>query len=158
MNIGDIILYHDGIGFFSRSIRKLTKSQYNHIGIYCGDNIIAEAVEKGFVYTNNFNPKEYSGVDVYRLKQTYHFKKDKLKKIVDNYIGTKYGWFDICKLAVYQVTRIQILRTRTKRMICSEAVAQIYYDYGIDLFPEIKNYDYITPEDFAKSTKLIRIK
>lgn len=156
--IGDIVLYHDSNAWFSRMIRKFTKSNYNHVGIYAGDNFIAEALNNGFVYTNKFNPDEYEGVNVYRLKTQPRFNKDKLRSIINKYIGIKYSWFDIFKIALYTITKLKIFRRRTKRMICSEAVAQIYDDYGFDLFPKIKNYDYITPEDIASSNKLIRIK
>jgi len=155
--IGDILLYKDGNSFITRSIRKLTNSKYNHVGIYVGNGLVAEALDDGFVLTSHVDVDNYAGIDVYRIKRSPRFNKDILEGIVYQYLGTPYGFFDILKLAIFQLTRYKLFKGRTKALICSEAVAQVYRDYGFNLFKG-KNLDYITPEDFAKHKKLVMIR
>ena len=153
--IGDIILYKDGKSWTSRTIRKLTNSKYNHAGIYVGNGYILEALIKGVRLTNVTNPDTYKGIDRYRLKSGQTILKSKIMKITTKYLNRPYSKWDIVKIWLYLKTGIMFKR-QTKHLICSETVALVYRDLGLDLFPKV-NLDYVTPEFFAISNKLKKV-
>jgi len=153
--IGDLILYKDGNSWVSRTIKKLTKSEYNHVGIYVGKGYILEALIKGVKLTNVLNPDKYKGIDRYRLKSEINIPHKKIIEVSEKYLGRKYSKYDLVKIWLYIKTGIMFKRA-TKKLICSETVSRVYRDLGYDLFPG-KNLDYVTPEDFVKHRKLRKV-
>lgn len=157
LKIGDILLYKDGNSYIANMIKKETNSIYNHAGLYIGDNFVAQALDNGFTITEDIDVSSYSGIDVYRLKENVTINKKVLQKIVYSMVGTKYGFLDLIKIWVYLHTGRKLFAKRSKALICSEAVALVYHSYGIILFPNVKNLDYVTPEDFAKNKFLYKV-
>ena len=153
--IGDLILYKDGTGWLSKAIRKLTNSQYNHIGIYVGKGYILEALIKGVKLTNVLDPDTYTGIDRYRLKTGLKCTHQRMVRVVEKYLDRPYSVFDLVKIWLRIKTGI-MFKKESRRLICSETVSRVYRDLGHDLFPG-KNLDYITPEDFVKHKKLRKV-
>lgn len=156
MRVGDVVLYHGGNNWISRVIKRVTRSEYSHVGVYVGDGFVAEAQLNGFVYTHKFDPKDYEGVNVYRLKKDKRFKKSVFREVVNNYIGRRYGFLDLIRIFIFTYTGLKTSR-RSKGMICSEAVAQVYRDLGVDLFPG-RNLDFVTPACFGRLKSLKRVR
>jgi len=154
--LGDLILYHGSNKLISKGIKFITRSRYSHVGIYVGDGVIAEALDEGFIKTTNLDLSMATTVDVYRLKEG-QFDQERLNAITELFLGRKYSWFDILKLLIYELTGKQIYKTRTKNLICSEAVMRVYENYGFDLFPN-KLKDYITPQDISLNYKLFCVR
>lgn len=155
LKTGDIILYKDGNCLFSKIIKLVTNSKYNHAGIYLHDGKVAESLTDGFKLINYNNLEQYQGVDFFRFKSKINDTEIK-KQIVKN-LNMGYGFLDLIKILIWKITGKQLFKKNSQKLICSEAVAKCYRDAGFDLFPEIKNLDYITPDDLSKCKKVKEI-
>ena len=173
--VGDIVLFEPR-GFVGYLINVGNLKEYGekgptHIGIICeiaeDHVVVAESRAKGFhkhSYTklemadltqpqNNTVPK----VQIKTLDRAYNVDPKKLNDIITKYIGREYGFLDIFYIMLYLKFGFKMpkrLRTRSKRLICSEAVARVFYelDKTINLEVEFnKPYDYLMPIEFKHS-------
>ena len=154
--IGDILLYREGKSLLTKLIRIVTTSDYNHAGIYLGNGRVAESLAHGFTMRiyDDIEGTLLSGVDLYRYKKKLDSRA--IKRAILNNVGRKYGFLDLLKILIYTFTKKKF-KKESKRLICSEAVALCYRNAGFDLFPKIKNLDYITPSDLANNKLLKKL-
>lgn len=151
LKTGDIIACYANRGLVSRIIGWFTASNYSHLGIIydvwdCGCVIIGE-INGTYTYTVREITYKEGQYDVYRY--IGDIDKQKIQHQVMRLGGTRYSWLDIIKIA------LKLPRQYTpKRLICSEAVAEIYTQAGYDL--EIPFTP--TPEEVVKSKCLYKVK
>lgn len=156
LEVGDVLLYRNGKSLLTRLIRIFTTSDYNHAGIYVGHGVVYEALADGFNRREYGDMKQHllNGVDVYRMRKKIDQKA--IKRAIIACAGIKYGYVDLLKFLIYILTGKRFNKS-SARLICSEAIAKVYRTSGYDLFPSIKNLDYISPSDLANNKKLQKI-
>lgn len=157
LKVGDIILYKSGKSFIAKIIKIVTTSPYHHAAIYVGNGKVAESLAKGFVIKQRNKDwlKNENLNHVFRPRNKKLYPRS-VKRNVLKYLGRGYGFLDLVEILVYKLSGYRVFKSRSKRLICSEAVAQIYLDLGIDLVPG-KNLDLVTPADISQSQELERV-
>lgn len=171
LKIGTIVFFY-GDTFYSKVINKANVKYYGvagptHTGIITSNDndklIIAEALDDGFI-ENSYSEKDLISLAI-RKENTIEFGVPQVKvhskllrAVVGKYLGSGYGWFDI--LAIYLYFKFgfkfpNFMRTRAKKLICTEACARVLYDISkkkIDIAKEFnKNFDLLTPMDIYLS-------
>jgi len=156
MNV-KIIFFNWG-SFYGKLIRFATKSNWSHVGIIGNEDTenytVYEALDNGLV-KNSYNKKDISDLIKKNKVLIRTIKVDKdcnLSKCCDKYIGKPYDWLTIFNIGFYFVFRRYALKYKGPRyLICSEFVARVLYDLGLNLSKILnKPYDYITPADIEK--------
>lgn len=157
LKIGDVILYKSGTSFVAKMIKLVTKSPYHHAAIYIGRGRVAESLEEGFVIRTHGEEwlKNETANHVFRPRNK-RLSQKAVKLAVARYLGRPYGFMDLLEILVYKLSGLRIFKKRSKRLICSEAVAQVYKDLGIELVPG-KNLDLVSPADISQSRNIKRI-
>lgn len=163
LKVGDVVFrsynrykegaFKDIFSFINFMISKFTASRMTHVGIIVdihNDNyIIAQSNEDGFDFdptgVASFNKKVRMGS--WRVLRIPRLKTNNIKQMAEGLIGTPYGFFDIFKFVVWNITGKKLFKASEKRMICSESIARILYSCGIDVRGENKNFkfDYVSP-------------
>jgi len=160
---GDLILVKHR-SLLGRLIRKITKSNFNHVGIFIDDDRVIEAKFSGVVVTpfatlQRAKRRDILDFEVYRIKNV---KKEQIEIMV-NFIGSQVGrkydfvqFFSLGLMLLFHITRrVEPIDIR-RRWICSELVAEGAYLAGIR-FHENIDPDNITPEDIASSSLVERV-
>lgn len=160
---GQLILFKvDDTSFISRTISKVTKNEFTHVGIIkeikCDHLIISEALSNGFV-DNNYYIDELDYRISNNMWRVLDFKKkhkhnpEKIKEILEELKGKKYSYLQLLAILIRRYTGITIYENGEKRLICSEGAGIFCKKYlNIDLSKEFdKLMDYITPADISKS-------
>lgn len=180
---GDIVLFHTkGFSPMSWAIRFLTRSFWNHVGIYTNGEVISampkEVMKMSLEYC--LNKKIYT-LKVVRLKKSafkskYEYKRgiNTAVKRIEQQLGAKYDWFGITYLGMVYILRgiydrigksfnFNPLQSRYK-FFCSELVCEAYYELSSKykcLFAGKKHphqkCDTITPGDIDKSKNVVVI-
>lgn len=143
--------------FYGKLIRFGTKCKYTHVGIIGDENdkeyTIYEALNKGLI-RSNYNKQHIedlineSKVKIKEIEIQFS-DSNQIKKHCDNYLGNPYDWLSIFNIITYTLFRRYALNIKGSRLlICSEFVARVLYDLGLNLSKILnKDYDYITPAD-----------
>lgn len=140
---------------------------YSHTAIYVGDNIKAEAREKGLFGVHRITLEEVQIIDVFRIKGGLtNTQKTSIQKTVMSLYGTKYDYLGLLptlRSTIGSLFNWKWLRQSTpalndqKKYFCSEIASKIYTDaLGIDIVPEVSEY-LTTPNDISRSNALERI-
>jgi len=160
---GNLILVKH-YNFMSWLIRKITKSEYNHIGLLVTDDVVIEAQFGGVTLTHlsEFKEKQNQGklsYDVYRIKKITEIQKTSMIEAASRELGAKYDFAQFFSLGTMLLTkitrRIEPIDIR-HRWICSELVAEAAYEAGIR-FHENIDPDSTTPSDIANSPILEKV-
>jgi hypothetical protein len=155
------IVFLQSKGFIPSIIRKLTKCEYNHVGIihfYEGDLYVFEAVSKGFIPTSTFEDwkleKDLKGEKwcvITPKKENNEWDRKVRCLRIKELVGKKYEFISLLFYQlIYQISKKWIGTKNTKRVICSEAVAYVYRDY----FP---NYFKADPQDIYDSEEFKKV-
>jgi uncharacterized protein YycO len=140
---------------------------YSHTAIYVGDNVKAEAREKGVFGVHSITLEETQMIDVFRIKGGLDNVQKKLiqKKVMELY-GTKYDYLGL--IGTLRSTIGSLLNWKWLRQsipvfndehkyFCSEIASRVYVDaLDIDIVPEVSCYA-TTPNDITRSEVLERI-
>jgi len=162
---GCLILIRNS-GIVSKLIRKLTHSEWNHVGIFENNNHIIESTfRNGVVRTKfiNFLEEKKQGkienFDIYKIKDITEDQKNIMVQFIIERIGHKYDFFQfIClglMLLVGLTRKIEPIDD-TNKWLCSELIAEGAYQAGIK-FHENIDPDNITPGDIVSSKITIKI-
>ena len=156
---GDIIFRRDNT-IIGRLIRRFTGSFYNHVALVIGVHpddygvnnvLVAEAEWGGFVITKYSKEKIYSKCGVGRVFPSLNEEQRKhLRSRVLQLLGSKYDFRAIFKILKTIVLRRSISYENVNKVICSEAVAIIYNDFGVHFTD--KEFAFVTPGDIEKSS------
>jgi len=161
--VGDILLYNNiGDGFlrwaFGELIQYTTSSKYVHTALYLGDSekfgpIVAESIASGFLVKTqgNFGHRQ--------LRYQNGLSKKQKSQIIYNSLsmsGFSYGYVDLIKILIYEITGQSIYNSSTKKLTCAEAIARVYQKIGIKLVAK-KDYDLVYPSDITESKELVEI-
>jgi len=154
---GDILMVHNNT-WLGKAIRCITRSSFNHCGIFVSEDELVEATYKG-VEQNNIskfdslvtsNKCSYS---VYRVKNITSEQIQTVVNFVKQEVGDKYEITQIIELFfvfVFHLPRNLNLIDDKKQWICSELVAEAFQDAGIKFFDKIR-VDDMVPGDIPKS-------
>lgn len=140
---------------------------YSHTAIYVGDNVKAEAREKGVFGVQQIRLEEIQQINIYRVKGGLtNTQKAKIQKKVMELYGTKYDYIGL--LGTLRSTIGSMLKWNWLRQsrpafndelkyFCSEIASKIYIDaIEVDIVPEVSCYA-TTPNDITRSNVLERI-
>jgi len=160
---GDVLLY-EGEKFFSRLIKKVTRSRFSHAGIAVWWNerlMVMEAVSRGVVVTPlSANVEHYNGhVHWYTSKRP--LSEEGRKRMIifaQGELGKEYAlwnaiWVGIKLLFNWKPEKRDKLK-REQKLFCSAYVAQVYNSIGVDLKPGLSDSS-VVPEDIASSPELL---
>jgi uncharacterized protein YycO len=151
---GDILMVHN-YGLLERAIRIITRSPYNHCGLFISENEIIEATYKGVIISplSKFSNSTVKYFDVYRVKGIDKVDITPVLDFAKKQVGAKYDKFQFMRMLLMYMFRI----SRKKRMpdeegqwICSELVAESFEQAYILFSSKIKP-DNIVPGDIPKS-------
>ena len=155
---GDIVLSKEQSPT-SWILRKLTRSQWSHVGIYDGFGKVISAVPfKGVIYKNYGEMFEKcSNVGVYRVKDMTKQRADKVIEFCEKHRDTKYDFMQAAVLGWRILT--DGLKTNTgdpnpDNFVCSELVAEAFASIGIN-FGKIP--DNVLPSTIEKSHLVRRV-
>ena len=138
--VGQCVFFNWTDNFCSKVItyynnQKYGKSLATHVGVILevdGDDIlIGESIDRGFAilpYHSSFLDRHREMGDVIIGEPKEELDLDILIESAHKYEGTPYGWLDILCIGIHFYTGLSIDLTGAKRIICSEAVAKLYYD------------------------------
>ena len=160
---GDILLY-EGETFFSRVIKKVTRSRFSHAGIAVWWNerlMVMEAVGRGVVVTPlSASVGHYNGhVHWYTSKRLLsEGERKRMIIFAQEELGKEYAllkaiWVGIKLLFNWKPEKRDKLK-REQKLFCSAYVAQIYNSIGVDLKPGLSDSS-VVPEDIATSPELL---
>ncbi|HJY64543.1 MAG TPA: YiiX/YebB-like N1pC/P60 family cysteine hydrolase [Ignavibacteria bacterium] len=161
---GDILMYK-GKGIISSLIKWFTKSEYSHAGItaWWDDRLmVLEAVGKGVVTkTLSKNIRDYHGdIDWYTLKTEYpELQRKAIVKCAQAELGKEYNNRQLYKIALNKIFGIEFSRydreRRSRKLFCSQYVSMVYFkSIELDLKENLAS-SFTSPDDVAKSDKLI---
>ncbi|MHA1304500.1 MAG: YiiX/YebB-like N1pC/P60 family cysteine hydrolase [Candidatus Heimdallarchaeaceae archaeon] len=139
-------------------IRRVTNSEYNHVGIFVSKDNIIESRFVGVEETpfSRFKLlKEQKKLDykIYRIKPEFQKYVDKIIFFVRMQLGKKYDFIQMLALYIFLLFRIK--RTIEpieygERWLCSELIAEAFEYSGLKIYKEIDS-DQITPGDLLRS-------
>lgn len=156
IQIGDIILVRGRTPIISSLIRWFTESEYTHVGIAVGKNLIYEIdIDKEM----GLHPNAHKDFDIFRYK--YHLtekQKQKMKEyaIYKANINRGYDWLRVIGFALEKIFKTPFVFDAVNRKVCSEIVDIIYASVGIDLLPDRVD-GHVTPGHIANSPFLYKV-
>lgn len=165
---GDILLLRikgiKGVAVWLMQAINWDVSKWTHAGVVLDTGFVFEAQPGGATLTPLFKYTDRAGAVVThrmtcprgsltRLELTAD-QRSTISDAARRYVGRRYGWGTYVYLALYRLGfRSKWLRdrvTRSDRMICSQAVDQVYRDCGIELFNDGRMPLDVTPGDLAR--------
>jgi|SRR5690242_665402 len=126
-------------------------SQYEHVALYVGNDLIIEAENTG---TAVANVHRYDANDTFwstGIINPTDAQRVAICKAAYGYVGTPYSWVDYAALAAKRlhlgplVPGLKNYVATSKHMICSQVVDQEYQDAGYQLFDDGRWPGYVTP-------------
>lgn len=156
---GDILLYK-GTALPSRIIRMVTKSEYSHAGIAAKWNnrhMVMEVTHKGVIATTLArNIRHYKGdVEWFSSKKDISkAKRDTMIKFAQEQLGNEYDFLQLLRIGIKLLFK-KVINVKDERLICSEFVAEMYSQVGIDLKKGASDA-FTTPSDISRSAMLER--
>jgi uncharacterized protein YycO len=161
--IGDILMVRNK-GPLSWIIRFITRSDWNHCGIFVSSNTIVEATFRGVFksdiekFTEKRNRFELF-YEVFRVRNIKQTETSTAGAFALSKVGAKYDEVQLARMFLMYVLhiprRIRIPDSDIK-WICSELVAQAFEKAGIILNPRIRP-DNMVPGDFTKSPMVEKV-
>jgi uncharacterized protein YycO len=155
---GDILVVHN-TGLLNIIIRAITRSKFNHVGLFVSDNEVVEATFNG-VFKNPISKFDNLAKDnkcyysVYRVVGAIDSDVKDITNFAISQIGAKYDEMQIARMLLVYVLRLPRCINypdKLKKWICSELVAEAFARAGYVFSPDIKP-DNIVPGDFPKSS------
>jgi len=143
---GDIVLVRNR-GLIAWLIRVITKSPYDHIGIFSSPSEVIEAKPKGVLKSDFADCIRDRSFVVYRLKNEKKFSVNKAIAFAESFVGDEYDFFQIFKI-LFKFLFKRKRNDNNRAWTCSELVAEAYREGGIKVN---KNLDYATPGTFWRS-------
>jgi hypothetical protein len=148
LNQGDILLYH-GKSWISKAIRFFDGTDYNHVSIYMGNHIVAEALENGIITQRIDDSIKNSEYVIAKRLNNCPQNMDPVMDIVLRYKGKRYAYEQLLLLAFicifrkvnlnYAVARfikklleiaasllVEFMNADKQALICSEFVFRCY--------------------------------
>lgn len=166
--VGQVVLFNNTKSLFGKLITFYNNTIYGeskttHAGI------ISEVKDKVLIFESanmsGFKPylyeKEFLENEIKEGRIIISSPRRKVKNVKEccnNYRNIRYAVLDILAIAFYWATRFKLKTTRSKKLICSEAVVRVLYDASnkkINFEKEFgKPYDLITPADIYYSSQM----
>lgn len=132
MTIGDTVFTRDD-SFISRAIRKLTKSEYSHVGLVIGEQLILESY--GFAGTRITNLKTFETRGSREVVKTYSLpiklartQRRVIRAEASTMLGTPYDFeqaFGIFLRVAFGFRRANLFN-RINHYICSEVIDRLF--------------------------------
>ncbi|MHA1831074.1 MAG: YiiX/YebB-like N1pC/P60 family cysteine hydrolase [Candidatus Helarchaeota archaeon] len=157
LKCGDIILFYNRRNLISRVIAKITKSNWDHVGIYIGYGMVVEATWPKIKLTHIFNwlkPEIYN-IKILRYK-TYldKYSRKTIRHYVLSQLGKQYdlvGIFGFLFSIIFKSKKLKHIIQHIDKFYCSELVAKAYQE--LDLYFKDSSIE-ISPEDINTSNKV----
>jgi uncharacterized protein YycO len=153
---GDVLCF-SGRGFISTVIRKMTRSEYSHVGLvylFEGRKYCLEAVGSGVrLALLSELVRRYDGeIDYFEMLDVTKDQRCKAIGFGFQQLGKLYDKPGLFRFFWYLVTGRKPKAALDERWFCSEIVAYAYGCQGIELCPVTA--DYTSPNDLANSKHL----
>ena len=150
----DILLYK-GTSIIGKLIELVTHSQYSHCGLSVCDFHIAEALSKGIEITHSRDIP--TGYDIYRyINPLTDEQKQKLHEFIYLKIATKYNFEELFSALLQEEYGIKFPVVKGK-LICSQFVFLAYKYINVNLLPDLRKGEIVTPGDLSTSKLLVKI-
>lgn len=146
--IGDIYFVKSS-STISFLIRLLTNSSYSHVAISVSEDnsfiVEADAFKKVKPKENKYKDSEVVSICLSELQ------KLKLLEYCVKQTDVKYDYVHILGIALGLLgfTKRKNLWNHLNRTICSELISEGYQHIGVDLLPNNKDDEYVTPSELA---------
>lgn len=139
-------------------VQKITKSYFDHIGIFEDAETIIEANLTGVKRTSfkeiqdkaKKNKLEYR---IYRIKDITEEQTEIVLNFIEQQVGKKYDLIQLLSIGIMYLLHIARRRPAfdiKQRWICSELIAEGVYEAGLK-FSDRFTTDSITPSEIAES-------
>lgn len=154
---GDIIFVRGNTPIISPLIRWFTGSEYTHIGVAIGQDLICEIDFNSDLAIRPIGRHE--DYDVYRMMYglSSSEKEDIRELMIEAAITNKgYDWLRIINFVIKKFLPFPFILDKLNKVICSEIIDVLYMGIGIDLLPYKKTGD-VSPGDLVKSPFLEKI-
>lgn len=153
---GDILCF-SGAGFLSAAIRKLTKSQYSHVGLvylFEGRRYCLEAVGSGvrLVLLSELVRRYDGGIDYFEMLNVTPDQRRQAISFGFQQLGKLYDKDGILRFLWYVLTGRKRRVALDDNWFCSEMVAQAYSRQGLALCS--RSVTYTSPNDIALSERV----
>lgn len=159
IKVGDVVMSRDK-GLLPRLIRAFTGATYNHAGIViesCGDLCVLESLARGTMVRYTMDDWMKKNLDRQErfvvLRPGYDEWKSKFKLRLRDVRGKQYGYTDLIRQAIYQITGRWFANKKRKHLhtvYCTELIAYIYQE----VFPE---YWKVAPDELLLSDSFIQV-
>jgi uncharacterized protein YycO len=141
-----------------RLIYGVTHYKAGHVALYLGDGIICEANSSGVHRKPWKNYREGMRVYLARPISLTETAGLKIRKYCLESENRPYAFLQLIMIFIKNIFRVRHVPDVSKQaVICSEFVADAFYEGNIDLCPGIYS-DETSPGDIAKSEKIYLVK
>lgn len=147
MKPGDILLVKFRFDLVGLLIRRVTKSDFNHVALAISDTNIIEGRGRGIIIVPSLR---YINNPMYKTKliRIRNLNKDKIKKVV-NYAKTQVGKSNYLKWVICILMLACGNRKPMKRKTCSGFIADCFEQIDIKFRGDKLSHE-ITPADIAE--------
>lgn len=149
--VGDVVFFKKSNSLISKTIAKITKSEYTHVGLIIEeyrDGHLKIIESNRFVNTREVEVELDEELHViYEIEKTEE-QKDRIIKYAKSSLGMKYDYFQILGLFLSLIfnRRERALFNSSNKLICSELIDLSYYKAGIKRNTDLKLGN-ITPQE-----------
>lgn len=156
MEVGDVVMFKPSSPI-SFVIAYLTKSEYSHVGLVVGKDMVVEADR--FVNTRlsqiEFDPNRHA---LYRVPGLLETQKKIIQEYAVSMIGTRYDYWQIFGWFIRLVFgwNKHNLFNRSNYLICSELIDQAYQRAGVPRSCDCPVGD-VTPQDLLRIYNFVRV-
>lgn len=158
MRRGDLIFVKNRGWLFDR-VRRVLKSEFDHIAICCSDTHLVEATPTRGVAKEKISKYDSATHSVCRLKDEYRGNLNIMVSYCESKVGKKYDLLQV--ISLYILIILGIKRTIDpldimEAFVCSELIGQGAERADI-IFAEGVAIDRLTPADIYNSDKLEKL-
>lgn len=163
VNAGDIIMVGNR-SWLGIAIRLITRSRWNHCGVFISSTEVIEATYKGVFQSNvskflDMAKNGHGCYNIYRVKTIDENQMNTVIKFVQNQLGAKYDNMQFARVLLMLLLKIPRkiqFHDPARKWLCSELVAEAFEAAGILFSNKIKP-DNTIPGDISKSSIVEKI-
>lgn len=161
--VGDILLFKRGESYTSKTISRLTKSEYTHVGLIVSqvsntDMITIIESDRGIKTRLRALNIDWDNHSVYRLKYKDSVNIEEVLRLAHTYTGTKYDYFKTFGMLISLISNKRRYRffNSNSRMICSALIDVSYYTAGVIRLNDVYIGN-VTPNELLNVYEFIKI-
>ena len=160
----DVLLYK-GTGLTSWVIHAGTQSPYSHVAVVVEPKIFlgieSNTGHQSGVRAFDLRKLDSHEVDIFRIKSTFRFDREKVISFLVAHLGSNYDWPGVMWLGALKLFHLKAQSNQfqeEKDYFCSELCYEAFKESGLDIVPEVDEADVTSPADIAQSSVLEKVK